>query len=132
MLSYNGDNATSNDTQTVALAKKKNSFEECNRGRCFNHTVQLAGNALLRPFTSCLQSTDTDDDAVDDNLPELEDIDDEEGLEAEEDTEEIQNDDDDEVDELDALADDEKEQILEETAVVRQTITKVCRHSIQC
>src|ERR1700690_1425409 len=103
MLSYNGDNTTSNDMQTVALAKKKNSFEECNRGRCFNHTVKLAGNALLRPFIACFQSRDPDDAALDDNLPEVEDIDDEEGLDVREDTEEIQNDDDDEVDELDAL-----------------------------
>jgi hypothetical protein len=64
-------------------------------------------------------------DDVGNITPDLEDVDDDEHLDAEEDTEEIENDDDDEVDELDALENDEKAKFLEETAVVRETITKV-------
>jgi len=52
MLTFNADNATSNDKQTVDLARKKNLFEECNRGCCFNHMVQLAAKALIKPFTA--------------------------------------------------------------------------------
>jgi len=94
---------------------KQNSFDECNRGRCFNYTIQLAAKALLRPFTSCLRSDYDAVDDVDDITPDLEDVDDDEHLDAEEDTEEIENDDDDEVDELDALENDEKAKFLEET-----------------
>ncbi|TFK48642.1 hypothetical protein OE88DRAFT_1613908, partial [Heliocybe sulcata] len=41
ILSFNGDNATSNDTQTDALHRAKNSFHKANRVRCFNHTINL-------------------------------------------------------------------------------------------
>ncbi|KAF8871162.1 hypothetical protein BD779DRAFT_1429401, partial [Infundibulicybe gibba] len=41
ILAFNGDNATSNDMQTCKLAVLPNSFEEVNRVRCFNHTLQL-------------------------------------------------------------------------------------------
>ncbi|KAF8874617.1 hypothetical protein BD779DRAFT_1410946, partial [Infundibulicybe gibba] len=42
ILAFNSDNATSNDTQTSKLASLTNSFEEVNRVRCFNHTLQLS------------------------------------------------------------------------------------------
>ncbi|KAI0291392.1 hypothetical protein B0F90DRAFT_1600780, partial [Multifurca ochricompacta] len=41
ILAFNGDNATSNDKQTVFLDKPPNSFDAANHVRCFNHTIQL-------------------------------------------------------------------------------------------
>ncbi|KDQ49147.1 hypothetical protein JAAARDRAFT_110266, partial [Jaapia argillacea MUCL 33604] len=41
ILSYTGDNASSNDKQTEKLASLANSFELTNRVRCFNHTLNL-------------------------------------------------------------------------------------------
>ena len=78
MLAFNADNATSNNKQTVDLARKKNSFEECNHGRCFNHTVQLVAKALIKPFTACISSATTEDDDVasDDNMVEVEAVED--------------------------------------------------------
>ncbi|KAF8877777.1 hypothetical protein BD779DRAFT_1415663, partial [Infundibulicybe gibba] len=42
ILAFNGDNATSNDTQTDKLDQLPNSFNRINRVRCFNHTMQLS------------------------------------------------------------------------------------------
>ena len=50
VLAINMDNASSNDKQTCKLATLDNSFEAFNRVRCFNHTLQLAAKALLRPL----------------------------------------------------------------------------------
>jgi len=63
MLAFTGDNATSNDTQTAELEKKKNSFNLGNHVHCFNHTVQLSAKALLHPFTMCISSATTNDEA---------------------------------------------------------------------
>ncbi|KAH9954162.1 hypothetical protein BC827DRAFT_1087476, partial [Russula dissimulans] len=41
ILSFNGDNTTSNDKQTEFLDKLPNTFHAANRVRCFNHTIQL-------------------------------------------------------------------------------------------
>ncbi|KAG2151559.1 uncharacterized protein EDB93DRAFT_1051851, partial [Suillus bovinus] len=41
ILAFNGDNSTSNDTQTTKLDQLPNSFAKENRARCFNHTLQL-------------------------------------------------------------------------------------------
>jgi len=71
MLAFTGDNATSNDTQTAELEKKKISSNIGNHVCCFNHTVQLSAKALLCPFTMCVSSATTNDEA-----PLLEDIND--------------------------------------------------------
>ncbi|KAG1895342.1 uncharacterized protein F5891DRAFT_907859, partial [Suillus fuscotomentosus] len=41
ILAFNGDNATSNDMQTMKLDQLPNSFAKENRACCFNHTLQL-------------------------------------------------------------------------------------------
>ncbi|KAG1820757.1 hypothetical protein EV424DRAFT_1285850, partial [Suillus variegatus] len=41
ILAFNGDNATSNNTQTTKLNQLPNSFAKENHARCFNHTLQL-------------------------------------------------------------------------------------------
>jgi hypothetical protein len=127
----NADNATSNDTQTTKLDQLDNTFDKDNRVRCFNHTLQLSAKALLKPFNIGLSGKTTDDDDEitqddDGNLATFED--DEEGEEGEEDEEEQDNDKDDEndnIDELEVLSEDEQQQVLEETAAVRDTVTKV-------
>ncbi|KAG1800542.1 hypothetical protein EV424DRAFT_1294417, partial [Suillus variegatus] len=41
IFAFNGDNATSNDTQTTKLDQLPNSFAKKNCARCFNHMLQL-------------------------------------------------------------------------------------------
>ncbi|KAL1698451.1 hypothetical protein EV121DRAFT_165766, partial [Schizophyllum commune] len=51
VLSLIGDNASPNDKMTELVGQNPaNSFREDDRVRCFNHTLQLAANALLYPF----------------------------------------------------------------------------------
>jgi hypothetical protein len=126
----NADNATSNDTQTTKLDQLDNTFDKDNRVRCFNHTLQLSAKALLKPFNIGLSGKMTDDDdeiTQDDDgiLATFED--DEEGEEDKEDKEEADNEDDedDNIDELEALSEDEQKRVLEETAAVRNAVTKV-------
>ena len=57
---------TSNDKQTSVLTGFPNAFEEPNRVRCFNHTLQLSAKALLKPFYSA-RLLDTNDDIDSDN-----------------------------------------------------------------
>jgi hypothetical protein len=132
ILSFNADNATSNDAQTTSLAIRDNSFEEANRVRCFNHTLQLSGKTLLKPFNAGMSSGKTaqDESLVDDNnLPNMEDLedDDDDVGDSAGDGEDGENDDDDDIDELEELDEMEREQLLADTAVVRQTVTKVCQ-----
>ncbi|KAG6818456.1 hypothetical protein H0H92_002715, partial [Tricholoma furcatifolium] len=72
IMAINADNATSNDTQTDRLESLPNSFSGVNRVRCFNHTLNLAVKALLRPF-SCKAEDDTDSE----QMPELMEVDEE-------------------------------------------------------
>jgi hypothetical protein len=58
----NADNATSNNTQSEALAGMANSYDEVNRVRCFNHTLQLSAKTLLRPFNTALGKAAEDDE----------------------------------------------------------------------
>jgi hypothetical protein len=117
-----------------------NSFKKEHRVRCFNHTLQLSAKSLLRPFNTALSGKDTDGD---DGIT-AQDHEDDQGLlaineeedwgdEQEPDLEDLKDDiDDEDHDELRALSEDEQERVLEETAVVRETVTKVryhCTHS---
>jgi hypothetical protein len=130
ILAINADNATSNDTQTTKLDQLDNSFDEENRVRCFNHTLQLSVKSLLKPFNTAISEKSTnnnDDDATaqdHDDSQVLPDDSEEEGRDEEEIY--IEGDvEDDCVNELQELSEDERVQVLEETAVVRETITKV-------
>jgi hypothetical protein len=134
ILSFNADNATSNDTQTTKLDQLDNAFEEANRVRCFNHTLQLSAKSLLKPFNAAISSSTTDDAAAqdvddDDQAAYADDEEDERGEEEEEeeDVEGVVEDDveDDNIDELQELSEEERERVLEETAVVRETVSKV-------
>ncbi|KAJ6610521.1 hypothetical protein B0H10DRAFT_1811487, partial [Mycena sp. CBHHK59/15] len=89
ILSWVGDNTSSNDTQNTALGENpNNSFDTVNRVRCFNHTLNLAVKAFLKPFdlpekkkkpvndAASTHSSDSDNDNDDLNDFALEDEDD--------------------------------------------------------
>jgi hypothetical protein len=134
----NADNVTSNDTQGETLPEMPNSFELKNRVRCFNHTLQLSVKTLLRPFNAGLGKATEDGtcDDVDNLLSQGIDDDDEEDDEEDEEDEEDEDgglpvipdedDIDDGIDELDALDADSCEAIMNDTAAVCETVTKVC------
>ena len=134
ILAVNADNAAPNDKMTTKLSQMDNSFEEENRGRCFNHTIQLFAKALLKPFNTALRkvtdNVETEDDD-DQPLPVIDEEDnDNKGMEDEdrddEDKDDEDKDDEDNgIDELEALSEEEREEVLEDTAVVRETVTKV-------
>ena len=135
ILAVNADNATSNDTQTTKLHTLDNSFDEENRVWCFNHTIQLSAKSLLKPFNTALSGTPTDDDMAvtteddDDQMIDQGDEDEEDEDDEEEDDEdegEVEDDvEDDNIDELQELSEDGRKELLEETAAVRETVTKV-------
>ena len=123
----NADNATSNDTQGEALAKMPNSFKLENRVHCFNHTLQLSAKTLLRPFNAglgkstkdedCDDLLDEDDDDEDDNN------DNEDGLRDTPDLDDI----DDDIDKLDELDEVARENVIADTAAIRETVSKLRR-----
>lgn len=131
-MSFDGDNATSNDKQTKFLHMLPNSFNQFNCIRCFNHTMQLSAQALLKPFSGPAVTDDEDLDvntaSSDDNddLPVLEDLEDDNG---DEDNNNKGGDDEgneeEEEDVLEILDAEEREALLENTAVVRTTLDKV-------
>src|ERR1700720_4192877 len=103
ILAVNTDNATSNDTQTTKFDELDNSFDKENQVRCFNHTLQLSAKALLKPFNTALSGKAADDDVS--NI----------GKDLQ----------DDGINELQELNEADRELMLEETAAVRTTVTKV-------
>ena len=122
---FTGDNATSNDTQTAELQKKSNSFDTSNHVRCFSHTIQLSCKALLKPFTSCISSSATDNDDMSDLEGSEEDNEDEPADEDEELACNADDETDDDIDELNVLSGEEQARFLEAMAAVKETVTKV-------
>jgi hypothetical protein len=107
-----------------------NTFEEENRVRCFNHTLQLSAKALLKPFNVGLSGKVTDDDnefAQDnDSDPAMfKDDNKDKNKGDEEEQGDDEDEEDDNVNELAALSQDEQKQVLEETVIVHDTVTKV-------
>ena len=134
ILALNANNATSNDKQTSKLSTLKNSFEEENCVRCFNHTIQLSAKALLAPFNTALSRKGREDspkitaDSSDDITilgADQEDEDDTDDADNEGEGAEDRDDEDDNIDELQELSEDEHDQMLEDTAVVCETVSKV-------
>ena len=132
ILTFNADNAPSNDTQMTKLDALDNSFDEENWVRCFNHTLQLSAKSLLNPFNTALsgKAADDDDTAMYQNDIRQSILKDDEGdrdgnadeNEDEDIGEDLQ---DDYIDKLQELNEENWEQMLEETAAVRMTVTKV-------
>jgi len=138
ILVVNTDNTTLNDKQTTKLDALDNSFEEANRVHCFNHTLQLSAKALLTPFNTAILGKATQADQMpeedDDNqlIPEDgEDDNDNDDKDVEEE-EEDKNDEDNSIDKLQELSENERTWILESTATVCETVTKVCAREAGC
>jgi hypothetical protein len=130
ILAMNADNASSNDTQTTALAGMENSFESDNRVRCFGHTIQLSAHALVEQFNAGMKAAASDKDIIitDEDVSTLEEFDEEADEEADEDDGDIDwnaDDFDDGIEELDALLTAEHERIVADTASIRETVSKV-------
>src|ERR1700720_167957 len=134
ILAVNTDNATSNDTQTTKLDELDNSFDKENQVQCFNHTLQLSAKALLKPFNTALSGKAADDDDVamyQDNIIQTILEDDEEDGDGDADENENEDEDedisdisedlqDDGIDGLQELNEEDREQMLEETAAGHQ------------
>jgi hypothetical protein len=134
--SVNADNASPNNTLTTKLDQLDNTFEEQNRARCFNHTLQLSAQALLKPFNVGLSGNVMDDDNQstqddDGDLVMVEDDKDEEDEEGQAKDKDDEDDEDDNINELEELSEEEQCQVLQETAVVRETVTKVSNHEAE-
>ena len=122
ILAFVGDNASSNDTQTVQLDKLANSFEVANRVRCFNHIMQLSAKALLKPFNALAASSATSNSDVEDTLDVFTHDDDEDvGVSAEVDDRDASE----TEDPFEGLDDVDKEELLQDTVAIRDTLNKV-------
>jgi hypothetical protein len=129
--SVNADNASLNNTLTTKLDQLDNAFEEQNRARCFNHTLQLSTQALLKPLNVGLSRNVTDDDnqSTQDDDGDLVMVEDDK--EDKEDKEGQAKDEDNNINELEELSEEERCQVLQETLVVRETVTKVSNHKAE-
>jgi hypothetical protein len=125
ILTFNADNASNNDTQTVRLSELSNSFESVNRIRCFNHTMQLAVRGLLKALG---KPKDLEDgaEAVDDNelMSAALDDDDDDEEDGDGDGEGI-DDTGDEEEPLETLTDMERDELMENTEAARGALQKV-------
>ena len=129
ILAVNADNMTANDKQTTKLDSLNNSFNEENHVWCFNHTIQLSATNLLKPFNMALSRKAADEVEVseeDDKEELVLEIKEEDKDEGEDDDD--QDDKDDGIGKLQELTESEREQVLENTAVVCQTVTNVTSH----
>jgi hypothetical protein len=130
----------------AALAGLPNSFGLDNRVRCFNHTLQLFAKTLLRPFNAGLGNTDEDaTNAGVDDLPDLDDDDndnDNDDKDNENSNSNSNRDSSNVLDDLDADADDgvnelndldsnTREELLADTAAIRQTVSKASTYPYQ-
>jgi len=134
ILGLNADNASANNKLTTKLSSLDNSFKEEYRARCFNHTMQLSAKTLLKPFNTALSGRDvdiTDEEDDDPLIPEAEEEGEEEGEEEDNNNNNDEDDEDDGIDELGTLSEEEWTQVLEDTAAVRTTVTKVCTHVLE-
>lgn len=67
ILTFTGDNASSNDKQTKHLGGLPNTFDTVNHVRCFNHTMQLSAWALLKPFSAVHNHRDSNSGSIEDD-----------------------------------------------------------------
>lgn len=137
-MSFTADNATHNDTQTTALSKHDNSFERCNRVRCFAHTLNLAAKAILKPFyprpkrndaepDSELPVVSEEEDDDEEDIPELESVsDDGEDQDWGDDVDEDDEEEDEEGNESEGLEDKERLKLLNESRAGFNAVQKVC------
>jgi hypothetical protein len=119
------DNASSNNVQAVALYNLENSFDRANHVRCFNHTIQLSGKALIKPFNAGMGKADS---GPDDDIPSPEDFEHNDDIDQDADSGdpdlfEFGNEEDD--GELEELSEEEQSRLSDDTSAVRETVSKV-------
>jgi hypothetical protein len=127
VLAITTDNASANDKLVQKLDKLENSFEADNHVHCFNHTLQLSAKTLIRPFNPGI-AKDKDADHLDDDTGVMLKVDDDDDNDADADAdsdEELTDDRDDGIDEMEALSESEQEDLLENTAEIREAVSKV-------
>lgn len=136
ILALNADNASANDRQTAELDRLQNAFNEINQLRCFNHSMQLSAVELVKPFNAGMgkaalkgpAEADENDEAAA-NIESEDDDDETDGDENENDNDgddgDSIDDPEDDTDELASMDDEEREELLEQTASVREAVSKV-------
>jgi hypothetical protein len=105
-----------------------------NRIRCFNHTIQLAAVALIKPFNAGMMKTKGDsekDDDEDGGVVDAEEENEEEGVDDDDDNSDDEDDnttDDttDDIDKFQTLTEAQQDTLVKDTALIRATVTKVC------
>ncbi|KDQ53982.1 hypothetical protein JAAARDRAFT_136250 [Jaapia argillacea MUCL 33604] len=122
-----GDNTSSNDKQTTKLASLSNTFETTNHVCCFNHTLNLIIKSILKLFSRCQSTSTTDNDPMDNEVNDLLDLEANSDVDEEEaNRDEDKNDDEEGVDELGEMDEVTRAALLEKTAGVHSTLSKVC------
>jgi hypothetical protein len=116
------DNASSNAVQVAALYGLENSFDEANRVRCFNHTIQLAGKVLIKPFNAGMGKAEDPEDSTND-APSLEVFNEDDDTHDDGDTGLPEDDVEDDDEEM--LSEEEHTSIMADTLEVRETVSKV-------
>jgi hypothetical protein len=117
------DNASSNDVQADALYALENSFDEANCVHCFNHTIQLSGKALIKPFNAGMGKVNSNIEC--DDVPSLEGFEEhEDDTDGDVDIFEDRNEDD---DNSETLSEEDQVALMDDTSAVRDTVSKVCR-----
>jgi hypothetical protein len=121
------DNASSNNVQIAALYGLENSFDEANHIRCFNHTIQLSGKVLIKPFNAGMGKAGSGFENSPDDAPSLEEFDHDDNTDDDEDAGlfEGTNEEDDGEDEDESLSEEEHSSLLDDTSAVRETVSKV-------
>ena len=117
------DNASSNNVQAAALYELENSFDEANHIRCFNHTIQLSGKALIKPFNAGMGKRDSGPNSGDNDNPNLEDFDHNDDTGGDGDPFEDRVEDDNNNN--NKLSEEEHSRLLDDTSAVRETVSKV-------
>jgi len=119
-------------TPTTKLDVLDNSFDKENWAQCFNHTLQLSAKSLLKPLNTTLSGKAADDDHTamyQNDISQTilkDDKGDGDGNGDKNEDEDISVDlQDDDIDKLQELNKEDWEHILEETAAVHTTVTKV-------
>jgi hypothetical protein len=123
VLAFTRDNASPNDTQTDCLDKLPNSFNAENRIRCFNHTIQIAARALLKPFDNHAPNADDYATLEEADGVALETAGNDSGEEDDDDGNDVEDQQGD--DPMDELEEEERQALLADTALVRSTLSKV-------
>ncbi|HEX4019504.1 MAG TPA: hypothetical protein VHX63_00025 [Acidobacteriaceae bacterium] len=126
ILSVTADNASSNNVQVAALYELENSFDAANHVRCFNHTIQLSGKALIKPFNAGMGKADSG--VNHDDEPSLESFDHNDDIRHDADARLFEDGDeeDDGDGESETLSEEELSALMDDTSAVRETVSKVC------